>query len=71
LILSPSTFKIKYQVLKYKPEEASMCQNCCEQPIKLMDKPENCSPKQIKECHGNAKEHPCTKENCVPEKNPG
>jgi hypothetical protein len=45
-----------------------MCQNCCEQPIKLMDRPENCTPKQIKECHGDSKEHPCIKENCVPEK---
>ena len=45
-----------------------MCHNCCEQPIKLMDRPENCTPEQIKECHGDTKEHPCTKENCVPEK---
>jgi hypothetical protein len=27
-----------------------------------MDKPENCTPAQIKECHGDTKEHPCTKE---------
>ena len=44
----------------HQSEEANMCQNCCEQPIKLKDKPENCSPGQIKECHGDTKEHPCT-----------
>ena len=50
-------------VKTHKPEEVDMCQNCCEQPTKLKDKPENCSPEQIRECHGDTKEHPCTKEN--------
>jgi ArsR family transcriptional regulator len=50
-------------VNKHKPEEVDMCQNCCQQPNKLKDKPENCSPEQIKECHGDTKEHPCLKEN--------
>lgn len=36
-----------------------MCQNCCEQPDKLKDKPENCSPQQIRECHGDVKKHLC------------
>ena len=53
-------------VKKLQPEEVNMCQNCCEQPSKLKDKPENCSPEQIRECHGDAKGHPCTKENCAP-----
>jgi DNA-binding transcriptional ArsR family regulator len=52
---------------KPKSEEANMCQNCCQQPNKLTDKPENCTLEQIKECHGDTKEHPCTKENCDPE----
>jgi len=39
-----------------------MCQNCCQQPNKLQDKPENCSPQQINKCHGDVTEHPCTKE---------
>lgn len=52
-----------------KPQlkEADMCQNCCQQPDKLMDKPENCTPEQIKECHGDIKEHPCIKDNCTHE----
>jgi ArsR family transcriptional regulator, arsenate/arsenite/antimonite-responsive transcriptional repressor len=43
------------------PKEVVMCQNC-QQPIKLKDKPENCSPEQIKQCHGDVKDHPCEKE---------
>ena len=38
-----------------------MCENCCQQPENLKDKPENCSAEQIKECHGEGAEHPCTK----------
>jgi ArsR family transcriptional regulator len=48
---------------KTKTEEVDMCQNCCQQPNKLMDKPENCTPEQIRECHGDTGQHPCTKEN--------
>lgn len=48
-------------------KEINMCQDCCQQPDKLMDKPENCTPEQIKKCHGDAQEHPCTKDNCTPE----
>ena len=44
----------------HQPKEGAMCQNC-QQPIKLKDKPENCSPEQIRECHGDVKEHPCVK----------
>lgn len=36
-----------------------MCKNCCEQPEKLKTKPEECTPEQIKECHGEGKEHSC------------
>lgn len=47
-----------------KPEnkEVIMCQDCCQKPEKLKDKPENCTPEQIKQCHGETGEHPCTKE---------
>jgi len=38
-----------------------MCQDCCQQPEKLKDRPQECSPEQIKECHGDTAEHPCTK----------
>ena len=38
-----------------------MCQQnqTCQKPEELKDKPENCSPEQIKKCHGEAIEHPC------------
>jgi len=39
--------------------EFTMCQNCCQQPTQLKDKPENCTPEQIRECHGDEKDHPC------------
>jgi hypothetical protein len=32
----------------------------CQKPENLKDKPEKCSPEQIKKCHGDAVEHPCT-----------
>jgi len=52
----------------HKPEEVNMCENCCQQPDKLKNKPENCTPEQIRQCHGETKEHPCTKENSAPER---
>jgi ArsR family transcriptional regulator, arsenate/arsenite/antimonite-responsive transcriptional repressor len=48
----------------YKGKEVkAMCQSCCEHPEKLKGKPEECSPKQIKECHGDTNEHLCKGEN--------
>jgi ArsR family transcriptional regulator, arsenate/arsenite/antimonite-responsive transcriptional repressor len=43
------------------PERRSlqMCKNCCEQPDKLKTKPGECTPEQIKECHGDNQEHSC------------
>jgi len=37
-----------------------MC-NCkgCQKPEKLKGKPEECSPEQIRECHGDVEKHPC------------
>lgn len=34
---------------------------CCK-PEKLKGKPRECSPEQIKECHGDEKEHCCEEE---------
>jgi hypothetical protein len=42
-----------------------MCErnHCCQKPLKLKGKPEECTPEQIRECHGETPEHPCMKEN--------
>jgi len=32
----------------------------CEKPDRLKGKPEECSPAQVCECHGELQEHPCT-----------
>jgi len=34
----------------------------CEHPERLQGKPGECSPEQIRECHGDAKEHSCVSE---------
>jgi DNA-binding transcriptional ArsR family regulator len=39
-----------------------MCKDCCEHPEKLKGKPEDCTPEQTKECHGDTEDHPCEKE---------
>ena len=31
----------------------------CERPQDLKSKPQECSPEQIRECHGEANGHPC------------
>ena len=36
----------------------------CEHPEKLKGKPGECSPEQVKECHGDSKGHSCC---CKPE----
>ena len=47
-------------------KEKTMCckesleKDCCEKPEHLKGKPEECSPEQIRECHGEIREHPCT-----------
>ena len=33
----------------------------CKKPDELEGKPEDCTPEQIKKCHGDAKDHPCVK----------
>jgi len=43
-------------------EGAKMCDCKCQYPEKLIEKPEECTPEQIKECHGDTKEHSCEDE---------
>ena len=31
----------------------------CQKPENLKGEPEECSPEQIKKCHGDVEEHPC------------
>ena len=39
-----------------------MCQNTkgCQKPKELKGKPQDCSPEQIRKCHGDPTRHPCT-----------
>jgi ArsR family transcriptional regulator len=39
-------------------EVKTMCESCCEHPEKLKGKPGECTPEQIKECHGDTKDYP-------------
>ncbi len=43
--------------------ESSACEDskvgACENPDKLKGEPGECSPEQIRECHGDGKGHPC------------
>lgn len=43
-------------------EVKAMCQCCCERPEKLKGKAEDCTPEQIRDCHGDVKNHPCAQE---------
>jgi hypothetical protein len=37
-----------------------MCDcKACQHPEKLKGKPGDCSPEQIRECHGDVEKHPC------------
>ena len=38
-------------------DDKNECQ--CERPEKLKTTPDECTPEQIEECHGEEKEHPC------------
>jgi DNA-binding transcriptional ArsR family regulator len=42
--------------------EVELCTNSCQHPDKLKGKPGQCTPEQIKECHGDSPNHPCEKE---------
>ena len=40
-----------------------MCEKCgCTNPEKLKGDPEDCTPEQIEECHGDSEEHPCAED---------
>ena len=46
-----------------------MCECCndekkCERPDQLKGKPEDCSPEQIRKCHGDDPSHPCVETEC-------
>ena len=32
---------------------------CCQKPENLVGKPGECTPEQIRKCHGDSGEHPC------------
>ena len=36
-----------------------MCEENCQYPEKLKGKPDECTPEQIQQCHGDAAHHPC------------
>ncbi len=31
----------------------------CEKPQHLKEKPQDCTPEQVRACHGEGREHPC------------
>ncbi len=47
-----------------------MCDKRCEcqNPERLKGKVEECTPEQVRECHGNATAHPCAVGEKIPEK---
>lgn len=52
--------KIAAQKMGYGGKEVkTMCRFCCERPEKLKGRPDECTPQQIKECHGEGQGHPC------------
>jgi ArsR family transcriptional regulator len=58
--ICPRDASYKTDILERR--EMNMCKDCCEHPEILKGKPEECSAEQIKECHGDTKEHPCESE---------
>jgi ArsR family transcriptional regulator, arsenate/arsenite/antimonite-responsive transcriptional repressor len=44
---------------EYGKEVKKMCESCCQFPEKFKEKPQECTPEQIKECHGETETHPC------------
>jgi ArsR family transcriptional regulator len=52
--------RLNAELKGYEEKEVkAMCQCCCERTEKLKGKPEECTPEQIMECHGDVKKHPC------------
>jgi len=50
-------------------KDTAMCNDCCREPDQLKGKPEECSPAQIKKCHGDVKDHPCIKGGIIDDRN--
>jgi DNA-binding transcriptional ArsR family regulator len=38
------------------------CRDCCQQPEQLKGAPQECTPEQIRQCHGDSENHPCVAE---------
>ena len=53
-------FVVLHHVFSINKEKA-MCEENkgCQKPEVLEGKPDECSPEQIKKCHGDVQEHPC------------
>lgn len=60
--------EIGNQQITYSQGDFIMCccnnEKGCQKPENLKDKPQSCSTEQIKKCHGDVKEHPCTSDDC-------
>lgn len=39
------------------------CNDRCQKPENLKTRPEECTPEQIRKCHGDNKSHPCSDKN--------
>jgi len=44
-----------------RKKDADSPKTGCQKPENLKTTPQECSPEQIKKCHGDVKEHPCVK----------
>jgi hypothetical protein len=46
----------------FQQGDQTMCPDYkrCEKPERLEGTPEECTPEQIRKCHGDVDEHPCT-----------
>jgi ArsR family transcriptional regulator, arsenate/arsenite/antimonite-responsive transcriptional repressor len=53
------------EISSKKEDRKMCCQSCCERPEKLKEKPETCTPEQIRQCHGDAGTHPCTEKKSI------
>ena len=59
----------KININDMERSESAMCKDCCQQPDRMKEKPEECTPEQIRECHGDEKNHPCVTKNKGSEEN--
>jgi hypothetical protein len=59
LLLPWAVFACHLHLSVFFKEVRAMCQCCCEHPEKLKGKAEECTPEQIRDCHGDVEKHPC------------